>query len=92
LRAFQQAFNSVTRFWQGIRQTKPVADIHRTVRALTSRQCSEVKHKSFPVLCALRHIQAGSMLALAFGPPGTVLAKCVVQHPLLSKKPERQSK
>jgi len=89
---FQQAFNSVTRFWQGIRQTKPVDDIHRTVGALTSRQCSEVKHKSFPVLCALRHMHAGAMLALALDPPGTVLAKCVVQHSLLSKKPERQSK
>jgi hypothetical protein len=92
LRAFQQAFKSATRLWQGIRQTKSIDDIRRTVPARAPVLCSEVKHKSFTVLCALRHIQAGPVLALAFSPPGTVLAKCVVQHSPMSKKPERQSK
>jgi hypothetical protein len=74
--------------WQGIWQTKALAGIDRTDKRVIVAICSELKHKWFHPQCALLHIPTTPLLALGSRPPGTVLAKYVVQHSLMLKQRE----
>jgi hypothetical protein len=78
-----QSFKSARRYWQAFGRRNALIKFVIWFHPLPPK-CSEVKHKSFRALCAVRHILPAPLLSLGFALLGTVLATSEVQHSLVS--------